>query len=274
MQRTPRPVMDAREVFATCCRNISDADRKGRLSPNIDKIERASADYANAGLNGNLDTFVASNYEPLGTATTDDFKWLYRNRLVRSSEGRTFYRSLRDGNNERCALCNVRSATTLDHHLPESVFPVLIVTPDNLLPACATCNHTKLANTTPTLNTYFDDLGPGMWLQARIIEGSPYIPEYFIDPQPSWSSGIISRAHAHFEMFGLKKLYAAQANRFLAGMRGMYTNLHETLGANGVRDHLQRSAESFALVESNGWERAILTAGAASDWFCDEGFRY
>lgn len=272
MIRTSRPSMDVREVFVACCRTISDQDRKNRLSPNIDKVVSASADYAVAGRNGNLEAFASSTYDPLGVATADDFEWLYETRLVKSKEGRTFYRALRGGNNERCALCNVRTATTLDHHLPKSAFSVLVVTPDNLLPACDTCNRTKLADTTPTLNTYFDDLGSRAWLRARIIAGRPYIAEYYLSPLPSWSPEMTARAQAHFKMFGLQKLYASQANRHLAGIRLTLETSHNLLGAKGVRENLQHSAESFAAAEPNGWETAILSAAAESDWFCDGGF--
>lgn len=176
MRQTPRPAMHVRDVFMACCHTIQDQDRKDRLIPNSEAVERASSDYSVAGENGRIHAFDAKNYTPLGTATTADFEWLYKQRLVNSREGRKYYRQLRDGNNERYALCNVRDATTLDHHLPKSAFPVLAVTPDNLLPACDACNHIKLADTTPTLNTYFDDLGPGKWLRATIVAGKPYTP--------------------------------------------------------------------------------------------------
>jgi hypothetical protein len=271
---TARPTFSARDVFTACCGTISDAARKARLSPNVDKVEDASAAYAIAGAGGDLQSFVVSTYNPLGTATSDDFDWLYEARLVRSKPGRTYYLQLRDGNGERCALCNVRTATTLDHHLPKSAFSVLSVTPDNLLPSCGECNHTKLAKAVATLNTYFDDLGPGSWLKARIIETTPYVPEFFVESQPSWSPGLASRAQAHFELFGLQKLYAAQANRQIAGIRKFLTGLHEATGMEGVRQHLRQTADSFAEVEPNGWETAVYAAAASSDWFCGGGFKH
>lgn len=274
MLRTVRPTVTVRDVFSACCSTIADSNRKIRLSLNSENVETASAAYASAGLSGGLDTLLASVFVPVGMATADDFEWLYEARLVKSRPGRKYYTMLRDANNERCALCNVRPATTLDHHLPKSVFPVLVVTPDNLIPACETCNHTKLDTKTPTLNTYFDDLGPEPWLRARIIETTPYVPEYYIDPQPAWAPELTARAQEHFDLFGLKKLYAAQANRYLAGIRLMLTDLHQQVGKGAVQDHFRDSARSFAAAEPNGWETAICLAAASSDWFCDKGFSY
>lgn len=274
MLLTARPAFSARGVFIACCNGIADADRKARVLPNVGKVEEASAAYAVAGGIGSLHTFVVATYDPLGMATADDFQWLYETRLVRSEPGRKYYRRLRDGNDERCALCNVRIATTLDHHLPKSTFSVLAVTPDNLLPACAECNHVKLSKTIPTLNTYFDDLGPGSWLKARIIEATPYIAEFYLDPQTSWPAELAERAHAHFDLFGLQRLYAAQANRQLAGVRQFLAGLHAATGPEGVRLHLEGTATSFAKVEPNGWETAVYAAAAASDWFCDGGFMH
>ena len=151
---------------------------------------------------------------------------------------------------------------------------MLAVTPDNLLPACAECNHTKLADMTATLNTYFDDLGSSPWLRAHIVETTPYVPVFYLDPQPSWTAQVETRAKAHFDLFELPKLYAAQANRQLAGVRKLLLDLHASVGLAGVRLYLERTAESFAIAEPNGWETAVYSAAAASDWFCDGGFAY
>lgn len=272
MIRTPRPNLVTSAVFADCCSSIEDADRKQRLFRNAGRVSAAGTQYSELGLSGRLSSFDASLYEPL-EATQADFDWLYDVRLVKSSPGRRHYRQIRDGNSGRCALCNVRDATTLDHHLPKSQFPVLAVTPDNLLPACDACNHVKLANTRPILNAYFDELGSSAWLSARVIESTPYTLEYYVVPDPDWSPTLADRAIGHFDLLELSVLYAKQAVRMLAGMRKAFADLHDAGGATGVRAHVQWLAASYRDAEPNGWEAAILTAAAASDWFCDGGFR-
>jgi len=265
--------MSAREVFETCCESIQDALRKGTLSPNASKVELAAHDYSVAGEAGTIQNLDAAAYEPLGSATVADFVWLYDQRLVGSKPGRAYYELLRDANkNGRCALCNVRRAWTLDHHLPKVQYPVFAVTPDNLLPACYDCNKIKLDNQTPTLNTYFDDLGPGPWLKVEVIPADPWIPEFSLQVQATWSPELTARAQAHFDLFGLQKFYAYQANRQVAGIRHFLEELLASQGMAGVRKHLDGTAESWQISEPNSWEAALYAALAASDWFCSGGF--
>jgi hypothetical protein len=271
MLATPRATFAARDVFEDICAGIADAERKKRLKPNAPKVEAAAHDYEVAGAAGTIDTITAATYEPYGTATTQDFTWLYDQRLVNSSSGRVYYRSLRDSNGGRCALCNVRQASTLDHHLPKARHPIFAVTPDNLLPACKDCNTTKLASLTATLNTYFDDLGSGSWLAARVIESTPATVDFGLVPQPMWSPDLAARANAHFELFALGQLYSFQADRHIAGVRKLLGDLATSVGPTGVRNHLTDEAESWADGEPNSWESAMYAALAASDWFCDGG---
>lgn len=273
MLAVTKPNLAAREVFETCCEGIREQHRKQRLTPNAPKVEAAAADYAAAGLAGAIHSLQADHYQPLGTATTDDFVWLYDTRLVGSPRGRIYYDLLRDANrNGRCALCNVRPVSTLDHHLPKRKHPVFSVIPDNLIPACSECNKTKLEKQIPTLNVYFDDLGQDPWLRVKIIPSNPWVPEFSIEVQSAWTPDLAARALAHFELFDLQRFYAFQANRQVAGIRHLLQRLLTTQGAVGVQKHLADTAESWRLSEPNSWETALYTAMAESDWFCAGGF--
>jgi hypothetical protein len=268
-----KPNFSAREVFEACCDGISDPGRKQRLTPNAAKVELAAGDYSTAGLAGTINNLQAATYEPLGSATTADFVWLYDTRLVGSPRGRMYYELLRDANrNGRCALCNVRPVSTLDHHLPKRKHPVFAVTPDNLLPACGDCNKTKLEKQIPILNAYFDDLGPGPWLRVAIVPTNPWVPEFSLQVQATWSSDLAARAEAHFDLFGLQEFYAFQASRQISGIRQLLGQLFAAQGVGGVQKHLYDTAQSWQLSEPNSWEAALYGALAASEWFCAGGF--
>ncbi|GCE75634.1 HNH endonuclease [Cellulomonas biazotea] len=275
MLLTTRPSIAARDVFEACCVGIVDAHRKARLVPNSSKIGAAAADYATAAQQGRLQTIVATSYEPYGTATVGDFVWLYDQRLVRSRVGRGYYEAIRTGNrDERCALCNAKQASTLDHHLPKAEHPIFAVTPENLLPACRDCNAAKLASLRPTLNTYFDDLGPGRWLSAVIvIRGGSFVPDFELAVQPTWSPALADRAQAHFEVLRLRTVYSFEASRHLVGIRDQLAGLLDRGGAAAVQLHLQEAAASWAANDPNSWQAAIYEACAASTWFCGGGFR-
>lgn len=273
MRLAARPAVSARNVFELCCNGIEDGNRKGRLLPNVGKVEAAAIDYSRAGDAGAIHTLRAATYEPLKPAMAEDFTWLYEKRLVGSASGRVLYERLRDGNrNGRCALCNMDRALTLDHHLPKADHPVFAVTPDNLLPACRDCNGIKLANQTPTLNTYFDELGSGTWLTAVVIPVSPCRLEYSLQIQPSWSGELMVRAQEHFRLFKLNERYTYQAARQVVGIRGQLATIFATRGTAGVRQHLRQLAESWQAADQNSWEAALYAGLFASGWFCDGGF--
>ncbi len=263
----------ARDVFDDCTTGITDSDRKLRLVSNASTVETGADDYALAGLAGTIHAISASTYPPSGAATTADFVWLYDQRLVPSSPGRIYYELLRDGNRSgRCALCNVRPSSTLDHHLPKTDHPIFAVTPDNLVPACRECNATKLASLTPTLNPYFDDLGSGPWLTVTIVPLTPPVFEFDIDPPGWWGPDLTVRAKAHFELFELAEMYAYQADRQLAGIRRRLADLLANHGPGAVAVHLQGEADSWSEGEPNSWEAALYAAAALSVWFCSGGF--
>lgn len=265
--------MSARAVFDACCQGIESSERKGRLLPSATKVELAADDYAAAGEAGTIEALKAATYEPLEPATVDDFVWLYEQRLVDSVPGRMFYELLRDGNRDgRCALCNAAPAWTLDHHLPKADHPIFAVTPDNLLPACRDCNSKKLKNPTSILNTYFDDLGASPWLQVTLRPGRPWIPEYSLQIQSTWSSELAERAQEHFNLLKLREFYAYQAIRHASGIRHHLEHLLETEGVLGVRQYLERSGESWNRADPNSWEAALYAGLIASDWFCSGGF--
>lgn len=272
MRATPRPTLDVVSVFSDCCSTISDSARKRRIFDNASKVEDAANQYDRLGRRGALSAFDSAAYAPLGTATKVDFDWLYDVRLVASKPGRPHYLALRDGNSGRCALCNVRTATTLDHHLPKSEHSVLVVTPDNLLPACDTCNRIKLAELAPMINPYFDDLGDIDWLHVTVVESTPYALEYSLSPSTPWPVDLEEKAENQFRLLKLGALYASQAVRMLSGMRGVWADLHAVGGLALVRQNISDLARSYKQSERNGWEAAVLAAAASSDWFCDGGF--
>lgn len=274
MLRSPRPAMSASQVYSDCRDRIADSSLKARIAANTTLASNAASDYANAGAAGSLGTVAASTYPLQGGAVKSDFDWLYEKRLTRSSAGRKYYkRLLAENRRGRCALCNVRDASTLDHHLPKSQHPIFAVLPDNLLPACGHCNHGKLASTQPTLNAYFDDLGSGPWLKASVIHTVPAVIEFSIDIQSCWSSDLAARATAHFDLFNLQELYSYQASRQLTGIRKFLTDEYATGGAAGVQRNLAATAASWASGEPNSWESALYEALASSTWFCGGGFK-
>lgn len=273
MRSLPKPDFSAAEVFGACCSGISDDGRRVRLTANAELVERAARDFRQAGLAGEHDQFGVDSYLYLGGAEGGDFKWAYEKRLVSSVPARPYYDRLMHGNFGRmCALCGARTARTLDHYLPKAKFPVLAVTPDNLLPACFECNHAKSDASGEMLNGYFDELGDGEWLQAEVVESFPVMVNFSIDVREIPDAQVAKRAESHFVSLNLARIYGEEAARTLAGFRRLLEKILKIGGMSSVREHLEYSAESWMLESPNSWEAACYRAAAESTWFCAGGF--
>ncbi|MGW0710510.1 HNH endonuclease [Streptomyces sp. NPDC002643] len=175
-----------------------------------------------------------------------------------------------------CPLCGHREVTTLDHHLPKSVFPLLAVTPANLIPCCSDCNRTKQSAAPnqaeeQTLHPYFDNIDDEQWLAAEVLQGAPTALRFFVHPPRGWSDDLRARVIHHFETLGLADLYGAQGATELAGNAYALQRSFEAGGAGAVRDYLQLQAESWNRRWRNHWKGAAYMALAASDWFCTVG---
>ncbi|MDE7472955.1 MAG: hypothetical protein K2M68_05145 [Muribaculaceae bacterium] len=69
-----------------------------------------------------------------------------------------------------CPICSIGRATTLDHHLPQSLFEALSVCGNNLVPMCRDCNWAKNASEKQLLHPYYDQLPVDrIFLNATII---------------------------------------------------------------------------------------------------------
>ncbi|MFJ5835169.1 HNH endonuclease [Streptomyces shenzhenensis] len=238
-------------------------------------METAEKLYLAAGRDGDLHA-VGAKLPDAG----DDSEYLifaYDGGLVASRAGRDIYDQILSGAPyERCPLCGRGIASTLDHQLPKSEYPILAVTPANLVPACGTCNQKK-SNMAPTsasemlLHPYFDRLGATQWLQARIHEESPARAEYFVVPGDDWNAEFRDRVTRHFTFFSLSRHYALAAAGKIATDRIQHAGLLRRAGAHQLRLHLEEAAEGYWTVSGNTWEGALCKALAESDWYVSGG---
>lgn len=261
-----------RDVFDNCSQGIRDRQRRLRLSGFAKDVEAAALEYSDAGLAGAIHGGSLYVYQSRGSAEEGDVVWLYERRLVSHQSARADYLLLRDRNGGKCGLCHISAAASLDHHLPKSSYPIFAVTPDNLLPACDVCNRSKLASLIPTLNPCFDILGSSRWLVASVIPHSPVSVDFRLEPASTWSTDLVSRATAHFELLRLGERFAHEAAAPIAGIRHRLRGLHATLGVDGVRHHLELEAASWSAKDQNCWQAALYTALASSNWYCAGGF--
>lgn len=163
MLKLPIPLQDTSvsEIFSTCANGFRDKEKvKALLTLKKDVVD-ISNDYSR---------YVPNNIESLPdyTFSISDNKNLISVYDKKFSEknfpaGRKYYNKIRAASNGKCAICEIGEASSLDHYLPKAQYPLLCVTPANLVPQCQSCNKNKgiffeKKEDQMLLHPYFDNL--------------------------------------------------------------------------------------------------------------------
>lgn len=278
----PKPRHDARSTYETCISNTKEMGsekRRTRLDEATDAVQEASRRFREAATSRTLhalepEDFRLPAFAPKEKVTT----WIYTYGMV-AGPGRDIYNELMEApQDQRCPLCGHGVVHQLDHHLPKTHFHALCVEPLNLIPACADCNGVKNAALAKTaeqtpLHPYLDDIDTDTWLAAKVVheEGSIRL-HFYVDPLPHWDTVLTARAQHHFKLFGLRRLYAIQANRFLGEIRGQLPGQLATGGPMAVRNHLLTGARSSLNSRPNSWIGITYQALADDTVFCAGAF--
>lgn len=277
MRPVARPSDDAVAVFHLCVARVRDHAERTRLTTAATEV-RAGADEFEAAVQCNALHNIAVHHLVGPHVTTADMSWLYSQKVVRSrSPGRPLYdRLVMAPAFGRCPLCGERPVSSIDHHLPQALYPRLAVTPHNLVPACVDCNREK-RNAVPTspethsLHPYFDDIEAETWLVGSIIESAPAAIQFEV-AKPAGSSPVLqARVEHHVAMFRLRELYGSYAAQLLAEVRQYLRWLHGLGGAPAVTSHLAHLAESYSSICKNSWQAAAYAALSVNQWYCEGG---
>lgn len=102
--------------------------------------------------------------ENISGISTNSMKTIYESRFAKKVSNNSDLRReyLRQFRGISCPICGALHAETIDHVLPQSLYPQYTLSPVNMIPMCLSCNHAKL-NTDSTchddaaFHPYFDD---------------------------------------------------------------------------------------------------------------------
>jgi hypothetical protein len=295
MWRIAPPETGTREAFRLCLSAKVSSAKLTLLTAYEDRVVSAAEAYEQACRSAALHELDPADYRPdeCRKDDADDLVGMYERRMSPNHPGRPVYEEARNWRT-KCPLCGVGSVRQVDHHLPKAVFPYLAMVPINLLPICADCNYTKLAQVPntyeeQTLHPYFDDVDGERWLKARLVTefrvGHPpgqtsvasptnWFIHFYVAAPASWDTKLAKRVAYHFETFNLAQLYEDQAADEVTGIELSLEEAFQVGGSSDVRSHLTGVARSRRARRQNNWMVALYEALAASDWYCRGGFRY
>jgi hypothetical protein len=218
---------------------------------------------------------------PISNASGDKARALYKNRMVKKSgSGRANYAKLRMIA-DICPYCLERSTETLDHYLPKSSFPLLSVTPVNLIPSCDSCNRKKLDDLVPIkedqfVHPYFETLFGFNWLSAKVCkDGAEERPrvEFSVRTRRSLPTTLAKRITKQFERLELSRLYSIQAGVEINSLRLPLEVIFVADGIAGVMSDLHRQKRQWSVSTEKVWKAVMFRALARNRWFCSGGFR-
>ena len=277
MRSLPKPADDAGDVFKLCVSSVSDAALKKRLLRATQAIRDAAAKYDEHAASSTL--YLMPTSDVVAGVSRDEMEPVYSYRMVHPGQpGRVVYDRLQAAPAfGECPLCAQRVVTTLDHHLPQSKFPALVVAPANLVPSCADCNKAKLAHQPTTAadqlhHPYYDDVGDSRWLTAKVERLDAPVVQFYAQPDPRWPAARRRSVENTFAILKLGALYASHASRELVNIRSQLKKLFARAGASGVREYLLETEESRRLANANSWQTALFEALSHDEWFCTTGF--
>ncbi len=179
MRAIDKPNYTASDVFECCISNYRSNEKNSFLKTRLDSttplIVEAESEYEECANEAEWYK-ISTCEEAVGEVSSKEMKNVYKAKLThQKSPGYHIYNKIRaSAPNNICPFCGQRTVTTLDHYLPQGKYLKLVVTPINLIPACADCNKIKLSDapanaSEQVLPPYFDSTTDYQWLFARVI---------------------------------------------------------------------------------------------------------
>ena len=278
MWEVDRPDIDTGETYDTCTCRIQNQDLKQRMEGIRSDILTLSDEYDSRAVAGEMH-LINCHQAGLGSVVGDDLIKNYTQRMVpKEARARAIYDALKIlPQNNRCPLCNYGQVETLDHVLPQRLYPGFSVKPTNLVGSCDRCNRLK-REAYPTgprdgfLHPYFDSVNHTIWLIARIIVTTPPAATFHVGKPRGLNNNLISRIRTQFDQLKLARLYSDVAADEIVNLEEALKWIYNADGSNGVKEHLDLQCNSRRCANLNSWQAALYCALADSPWYCNGGF--
>ena len=115
----------------------------------------------------------------------------------------------------KCAYCHVRHARSLDHYKEKAKFPLLSITPGNLIPSCTDCNS-QISGIENKFHPYYDQLMDSTWLVANVTPfESSFDVIYGIDASKIKNVGLLGRVMETFKAAGLAERWSTELGGYV-----------------------------------------------------------
>ncbi|WP_143662412.1 hypothetical protein [Streptomyces sp. f51] len=268
-----------REVLDACAKWLGTQDWGAALLARLPELIAEEKRYRTAGDAGELLALLLSEADAQKSDSDKErFHATYETAVVDRAPGRQLYDALLAAAvHDLCPLCGYQPVSQIDHHAPKATFPLLALTPLNLVPACGPCNQgksNKLATEAAkeSFHPYFDDLGDERWLFAKVHRAEDGVAAtYSVRPPAHWPGVKIQRLQHHFTSHKLGHRYSRATSNRIANRRRRDIRLLASAGPEELRATLEEEAASAEEANPNSFDTALLYGLAACEWYLNGG---
>lgn len=265
----PLTEVDERTIYNECADDLTDKTALGY----IEKVVACASLY---------ETYVPEdigNFPEYEIEEGDDkkIKKVYTQKFVpKDSVGRKYYDAIMANAKGCCPICGGGKLKNLDHYLPKSKYPLLCVTPANLVPSCRDCNIDK-SDITDTdyysipFNPYFDHMDEKL-LECEIEFKSDNTFEIVFlngvdrESQPN----LWKKFETHLKAHDLNATFTSNAIVEINTSKLRYQRLYRTCGVETVREDLIEQKNSSEDYDINSWKAALYRELARKlEAFCE-----
>ena len=258
MTNLPIPLqkVDTGTIYSECANDLTDKTALGYL----DKVIKSSISYKQY---VPKDVKHLPNYN-VPDEDADKILKVYRDKFAKQgSIGRKYYEAIKLNANGHCPICGSGKLKNLDHFLPKSLYPLLCITPSNLIPTCRDCNMDKsdYFNTNYyllPLNPYFDKMDD-IWLTCSIQykTDNTYDIIYRNGYDQSFNKYLWQKYETHIQVFDLNTTFSSRACEEMENCKAQYKKLLDICGKAEVCEALTDHRKSCEYNDKNSWASAL-----------------
>ena len=229
----------------------------------LNDVEICAEDYNNK-IPHSIENFI---HPCLSKKDTDALKNVYKDKFSKAgSVGKKYYDIIMAQAKGICPICGTGTPTNLDHYLPQSIYPLLVVTPLNLIPSCRDCNIGKgryfsTNSIDLPLHPYFDKI-QCKWLESHIdfVNDGSFSIVYYNGFDISIDYIMKHRLDIHIKVNHLQNTFASRALTELNSVKHRYKKMLFNVSLKEFESDLKETCESAEEDDLNSWKSALYRA--------------
>lgn len=257
----PSIVGREKEIYEKCAQDFSKEEGYTKIALSyLKQVEEYSKNYLSY-VPYNIDKFTHIDIKD------DDKKIIekvYTQKFApKDSIGRKYYNVIKANANGRCPICGGGKVKNLDHFLPKSEYPLLCVTPINLIPTCRDCNMDK--NSQFDVDYYNIPFHPYLeemkeeWLECEVT----FYPDftYCIKYKNAYDQkndlNMWKKYEKHMKIYDLQETFQSKALEEVDNIKGMYKKELIEGSVTQVELSLNEVKKSAESIDINSWKSAL-----------------